>query len=492
MKIHFTLLLCGMSLWVHAQTATITLSSEKQLIRGYGGINHPVWAGDLTASQRETAFGNGAGQMGLSVLRIWVSDNKNQWAQELTTAKRAIALGAIVFASPWNPPSNMREAFGTNSDGTTKYRLKYDMYDEYTQHLNDFVKYMKDNGVELYAISIQNEPDYAHDWTWWTPQELVNFLKNNAGAINCRVISPESFQYTKNVSDPILNDAKALANMDILGAHLYGTSYANFPYPLFKQKGAGKELWMTEVYHPNSNANSADNWPEALETCFHIHSAMADAEFQAYVWWYIRRQYSPMKEDGTISKRGYMLCHYSKFVRPGYLRVDATKNPTTDVYLSAYKKGNDVVVVAINRSTSAKTITLSIPNTKVTTWERFVTTGSKNLSKATNVNAPSGSFQLTLEAQSVTTLDGKGTVTGLDETETLTKATISPNPFSAEGFTVNQPHAFHYRLYNANGALVEEGKGTGNQRIGMHLSPGVYQLSIEGGQRVEKYSVIRK
>ena len=31
---------------------------------------------------------------------------------------------------------------------------------------------------------------------------------------------------------------------------------------------------------------------------------MVDAEFQAYVWWYIRRGYGPMREDGRISKRG--------------------------------------------------------------------------------------------------------------------------------------------------------------------------------------------
>lgn len=391
---------------VFAQTATVTLSSQKQYIRGFGGINHPVWVGDLTASQRETAFGNGAGQMGMSVLRIWVSDKPSEWSRELATAKRAIELGAIVFASPWNPPANMVETF-TRGTQTNAKRLRSNMYAAYAQHLNDFVKYMKDNGVELFAISVQNEPDYAHDWTWWTPQEILRFMKENAGSINCRVISPESFSYLKNMSDPILNDPQALANMDILGAHLYGTAYSNFTYPLFKQKGAGKELWMTEVYHPNSEAQSADRWPEALETGFHIHSALADAEFQAYVWWYIRRQYSPMKEDGTISKRGYMMTHYSKFVRPGYYRVDATKNPTTDVYVSAYKKGDDVVIVALNRSTSSKTITLSIPGTKVQTWERYVTSGSKNLQKEANVNDPDGSFQVTLDAQSMTSFVGK-------------------------------------------------------------------------------------
>jgi glucuronoarabinoxylan endo-1,4-beta-xylanase len=407
------LIICFLIFWynIDAQTATITLTSEKQLIRGYGGINHPVWVGDLTAAQRETAFGNGDGQIGMSVLRIWVSDDSTQWPLELPTAQRAIALGAIVFASPWNPPSTMRESFGTTAAGLTKYRLKYSSYAAYASHLNNFVTYMKNNGVNLYAISIQNEPDYADTWTWWTATELVNFLKNNASAINCKIIAPESFQYVKAMSDPILNDSAALANMDILGAHLYGTSYANFPYPLFKQKGAGKELWMTEVYYPNSTANSSDNWPEALETGQHIHSAMVDAEFQTYVWWTIRRSYGPMKEDGTIGKRGYIMSHFCKFVRPGYVRVDATSTPTTNVYLSAYKKGDNVVIVAVNKNTTAQTLTLTIPGTKVTSWDRYTTTGSKSLLKETSINNTTGTFQVTLEAESMNTFNGIAPIT---------------------------------------------------------------------------------
>jgi len=404
-KIFTTFFLVAVPLFMWAQTATVNLNQTAQLIRGFGGINHPEWIGDLTPAQRETAFGNGPNQLGMQILRVFVNEDRNQWYRAVPTALKAQEMGAIVFASPWNPPADMIELFTRNGEPNQK-RLRHDKYAAYAQHLNDFVTFMRDNGVDLYAISMQNEPDYAHEWTWWTPQECLRFMKENAGSINCRVISPESFQYRKEVTDPILNDPQALANMDILGAHLYGTQYSNFPYPLFKQKGQGKELWMTEVYHPNSEANSADRWPEALETGRNIHHAMADAEFQAYVWWYIRRQYSPMKEDGTISKRGYMMCHYSKFVRAGYYRVDATKEPTGMVNLSAYKKDDDVVIVVLNRNTSSRTITINVPGTKVTTWERYVTTGSKNLSKEANINA-GASFQVTLDGESMTTFVGK-------------------------------------------------------------------------------------
>ena len=62
---------------------------------------------------------------------------------------------------------------------------------------------MKQNGVEIYAISIQNEPDYAHDQTWWTSSECVKFLAEYASKIDCKVISPETFEYGKQYYNDI-------------------------------------------------------------------------------------------------------------------------------------------------------------------------------------------------------------------------------------------------------------------------------------------------
>ncbi|MFD1134963.1 carbohydrate-binding protein [Paenibacillus urinalis] len=425
-----------------ASDANINLSSEKQLIKGFGGINHPAWIGDLTPAQRETAFGNGANQLGFSILRIYVDENRNNWYREVPTAQKAIEQGAIVFASPWNPPSDMVETFNRNGDPNAK-RLRYDKYAAYAQHLNDFVTYMKNNGVDLYAISVQNEPDYAHEWTWWTPQEILRFMKENAGSIQgTKVMAPESFQYLKNMSDPILNDPGALANMDILGAHTYGTQIKDFAYPLFKQKGAGKELWMTEVYYPNSDNNSSDRWPEALEVSYHMHNAMVEGDFQAYVWWYIRRQYGPMNENGTISKRGYNMAHFSKFVRPGYIRVDATKNPDTNTFVSAYKGDNKVVIVAINRGTSAASQKFVLQNGNASTVSSWVTDSSRNMASGAPITVSSGAFTAQLPAQSVTTFvanitgGGGSPVTGTTyEAETGTTLTNAAIESLYPGYT---------------------------------------------------------
>jgi glucuronoarabinoxylan endo-1,4-beta-xylanase len=386
-----------------AAVVTVDPSATRQTIRGFGGMNHSLWIGDLTAAQRDTAFGNGEGQLGFSMLRIPVPEDRANWSREVATARRATELGATVFASPWNPPANMVETF-VRGQQTNAKRLRYSMYGAYAQHLNDFVAFMKNNGVNLYAISVQNEPDYAQDWTWWTPSEMTRFLRENAGSISTRVIAPESFQYVKSFSDPILNDAAALANLDILGAHLYGTSFANFPYPLFKQKGGGKELWMTEVYYPNSS-DSGDLWPQALNVAEHMHRAMVDAEFQAYVWWYIRRGYGPMREDGRMSKRGASMAHFARFVRPGHVRIAVTPVPQSNVYVSAYKgSGNRVVIVAVNKGSAQVSQQFALRNNGSSGVSSWLTDASRNVASQSRITMSNGAFTAQLPAQSVTTL----------------------------------------------------------------------------------------
>jgi O-glycosyl hydrolase len=456
-----------------AQTVTVNLNQQAQLIRGFGGINHPTWYSDLNAAERELAFGNGPGQLGLTVLRTYVSDKSSEWGLGMQTAKSAIDHGAYVFASPWNPPASM-----TITVNGVK-RINPNSFGAYAEHLNSYVSYMKNNGVDLYAISTQNEPDYAHDWTEWSPQESVNFIKGHADKIKCRLMTPESFQYRKNVYDPILNDPAALAKISIFGAHLYGTQYKDFPYPLFKQKGAGKELWMTEVY--TDSKHDANLWNDgilnqdqhALKVAEHIHHAMVEGEFQTYVFWPLRRYYALIHDGnpdgqgnspasaGTATKRGYCMAQYSKWVRPGFVRVDATKSPTTNVFVSAYKKDNDVVFVVVNKNTSSKTITINIPNSQVTTWEQYTTSASKNIAKGNNINATT-SFQITLDASSVTTFVGKGSSGAPSVTLT--------SPVVGENFTTSDTITLRATATVASGSISKVEFFNGTTKLGEDAS----------------------
>jgi glucuronoarabinoxylan endo-1,4-beta-xylanase len=375
-----------------AQTATVDVTSQKQYVRGFGGMVHIPWAGDLTAAERTLVFGNADGQLGFTVLRIAVPDGNTSVSSYVATAKAAIAAGGLVYASPWNSAGTMDSS----------------QFASYADHLNSFVSYMKDQGAELFAISVQNEPDYG-DWRQWSATAVHDFIVNYGAQITTRLMTGESFQYRKVMYDQLLNDEKALANWDILGAHTYGTAVRDLPYPLFDQKGvpAGKERWMTEHY-TDSNTD-ANQWPNALNVATDVHNSMVEAEFNVYTWWYIKRSYGPIN-NGAITKRGYCMAHWSKFVRPGFYRVDATKSPTSGVSVSAFKGSSDVVVVIVNTNSTAKSLTVSINGSSISSYDRFTTSSSKSLANDGKVSLSNGSLSLSLDAQSVTTLHGTGAV----------------------------------------------------------------------------------
>lgn len=492
--------MCGIFA-ANAQVANIDLTDEKQTVRGFGGINHPVWIADLTAEQCSTAFGNGDDQLGFSILRIWVSDNKDQWSRELTTAKRAAGLGAIVFATPWNPPAGMTETVSRN--GRNEKRLKYGSYQDYTDHLNAFNDYMYKNGVSLHGISFANEPDYGHDWTWYSVDEVYNYTKNYAGQLRkngAKVITAESFAYSKGYYDKILNDANALKNIDIIGTHFYAsdanTPNSFFQYPLADQKAADKERWMTEHYTTSETSTTdqvtADLWPLALDVSYEIHRAMVEGNFNAYVWWYIRRHYGPIKEDGKISKRGYCMAQYSKFVRPGYVRVAADSNPTYNVYVSAYKKNDDVVIVAVNRSTVSKTLTFSVPGTKVKSWTPYVTSGSKNLTKGSDVAAANGSFQITLEPQSTTTFVGKASAGGNEVVEPEQPETTDDPSKAFDGVALTKG----YKDQSNHNTLMTQRFGADpyamvyNDEVFVYMTNDVYEYDANGNLTTNSYGKI--
>ena len=454
-----------------AGACVIDTQQEFQTIRGFGGMNHPEWTGqDLTDAQRQTAFGNGTNELGLTVLRVFVNPDKNQWNKAVPTAKFATKMGATVFASPWEPPSNLAESGGSNG----KLHIPKSNYGAYAQHLNDFGTYMKNNGVDLYSISVQNEPDYASEWTYWSTDEAVDFMANYGDKItSTRLMSPESFQYApltaswvkdggKKFYQKIMANSKAFANCDVFGTHMYGTQRDWMDYPELEK--CGKEIWMTEVYVPNSEADSANRWPESLQVSENIHNALVVGNMSAYTWWYIRRSYGLMTEDGKISKRGYNMAQYSKWVRPGDVRIAATEQPNSNVLVSAYKNDDgQLAIVAINKGSSEVTQEFNIGSgEKITNVDRYRTSSNENLALTKNMNASETGFFSQLPANSVSTFVvnvGDGTPLQPNEFGWWYQCGFEngdDNWTNRGGNTVSQSDAEHYTQYGSHSLLVSD------------------------------------
>jgi glucuronoarabinoxylan endo-1,4-beta-xylanase len=371
--------------------ATIYLDNSQQLIRGFGGVNMPGWpdVGDLTPDQVQKAFGTGTGQIGLSILRIRVPFDSSKFNLEIPTALFAKSLGAIIIATPWTPPawmkSNKNIVGGTLPDGS---------YDVYAAHLKSFADYMSNNGVPLYAVSIQNEPDASvtYESCSWSAAQLLKFVKTNAPSIGTRIIVPEATRFDHALSDPILNDPAAAANVSIIGGHIYGGGRTSYPLAVSK----GKEVWMTEHLVVNTD------WWGAQSTAGEIYDCM-DAGMNAYLWWYIRRYYGPIDDNGNVTKRGYTISQYARFIRPGFYKVNATGEPQQYIYITAYKNGSKVVIVALNYNQSSMSQTFVLQNGSATSFTPYITSTYKNCAQESDITVSNGRFTSTLDSSSVTT-----------------------------------------------------------------------------------------
>jgi len=371
----------------------VDLAVEFQRIAGFGGMDGGFYP-ELTAAQVDSAFGNGPGQLGLSIIRIRVPETVNRFPTSVAAAARASQLGALVMATPWSPPVEMKSN-GALIGGS----LKVESYGAYADHLLSYRDFLQANGVPLYSISVQNEPDIqvSYESCDWTPQQMVDWVRSQGPKFEgVQLMAPESTRFDRRWSDPLLQAPDVAAQFDIIGGHVYGNGVAD--YPLARQQG--KEVWMTEHY--SDSANPANQWPLALGVGTDVHRSMV-VNFNAYVWWAIRRAYGLLTEDGLVSKRGYVMAQYSKFVRPGFVRVSATQPANTDLAVTAYKGGNQLVVVALNRSTTAQSVALDVFNGCATQLSRFTTSATENLAQGEAVTLTNGRATVTLGAESATT-----------------------------------------------------------------------------------------
>ena len=426
-----------------ASTVSVDVTEEHQVIRGFGGMVHNEWqgGGGLSEADAKIAFGTGDGTIGLNTLRIPVYANSSSFNKEVQAAKFAKKYAGddfILYATPWTSPYA-----GANQ------HMNSSNYQKYVDHLNSFTAYMKEQGVPLFAISISNEPDWCGEWACWSADEIYNFTKGYADQMRkngTKVISTESFQYNKGLYDKVLNDANALKNWDILGAHFYASDRNTgdnfFEYKLADQKGV--ERWMTEHY--TESQGSGNDWRtirntgdqanqnkrdtvNAMDVGYEIHRAMVVGNFTQYTWWYIRRCYGlimekdfgnklqvPSGEIGKISKRGYVMSQFARFVRPGAIRVGATAKPEAHVFASAYKSsaGDSVIVVLVNRDyKNSKTVTVKVQGADVQTFHMYTTSEAKNAKDEGEIEVKNGEVTITMDAGNTNNKDCIVTLVGV-------------------------------------------------------------------------------
>ena len=424
-----------------AQTATINWSDQHQTIDGFGAADAFE---SLTSAQADQFFSPTLG-LGFSLMRTQLPDDGSCTSVSLACAgqvadmKLAVARGARVWSTPWSPPASMKSN-GTTicNSGSGNGSLMSGSYGAYATYLSNYIASVTNQGVTLYALSIQNEPDYcptSYDGAAWTGANFHDFITNNlgpklasAGQTSVRIIMPEAANWNGSggsglagESDACMADAGCYDFIGINAWHDYDATWSSpnaVPNPY---TSLDKGYWETEASGISglSNLSLCDGcWDpsmaDGLLWASIIDNRMAVANANAWhFWWLINRNGDNeglINQDGvTTSKRMYVLGQYSKFVRPGWVRIDATHAPTGGVTVSAYKDPNsgNFAIVVTNQNSSNTNVTFSLSGFTPASVTPWVTLGQLEPggNRATSALA-AADLPVALAAQSVTTFVG--------------------------------------------------------------------------------------
>ena len=373
-------------------TVRFDATKTHQRITGFGGfVCSPQFQyGHMSTAEIKKVWGPES-TVGCNIMRLYIPIGRNAWSQSLATAKTAKQMGLIVFASPWGQPAEWKTngtSNAKNEDGTTG-KLKKANWPDYAQYLEDYVQYLRKNGVELDAISIQNEPDWPATYAGclWDASEIAEFVKTYGPSISTKVMAPETLAVSDSYANA-LNKSDVLPGFDIYGGHQYGgiqTAYKNLI-------AKGKEIWMTEyLINWNETENNTRNFDFSKDffNFFHAINTCMVGDFNAWIHYAAKRYYGMLGDgqrgagnSGTVTKRGYIMAHFAKFVT-GMTRIDIDFGSTSlegSAYLS--QTGDTVVAVVANATGDDTPVTLDLPF-YTQAGLLYSTTKTKNMSKTT-------------------------------------------------------------------------------------------------------------
>jgi glucosylceramidase len=291
--------------------------------------------------------------------------------------KRAIAAAGghlTLFASPWSAPAFMK----TNADMLRGGRLKPEFAQAWAQYYVRFIRAYEHEGVPVWGITVQNEPMATQAWESmiYSAQEERDFLKNHLGPAMAEaglgdrkiIVWDHNRDLMTQRASVIFEDPQASRYAWGMGFHWYETWAGGAP--MFANVGAvhrafpDKHLLLTEAtverFDPaglQSVAN-AERYGTALINDFNNGA-------EGWTDWNILLDerggpnhvgnycFAPVHADMrtgklTFTPSFWYLGHFSKFIRPGAHRVEASSSRSTLATTSFANPDGSLATVVMN------------------------------------------------------------------------------------------------------------------------------------------------
>ncbi len=391
----------------------------------------------------------------------WTKQKGQRWFLEAANERGV----PYLLAFSCSPPVHMTlNGIAHGDEGRWSLNLKEGALPEFADFLAEVARHFHETGLTLDYISPINEPE----WDWHTDKQEGTPATNAEVAELARLLS-ERFQRKRLPSKVLVGEAASLkflidaqgkaARGDLVRAYwdassphylgkepavarvISGHSYFT-TWPLSDQISVRERLrerleeidpslayWQTEfcILEANDEITHGHGRDLGMDTALYvarvIHNDITIANAAHWSWWlavsqadykdgliYIEGE-APEKDGRVLpSKLLWALGNYSRFVRPGMVRVgvshDDDRTPldaSTSLMVSAFldKKTRQLVIVAVNPTTEAQAIRINGVRVRGSTFDSYTTSRTRSLRRGSV-----GAERVSIAPRSVVTLVG--------------------------------------------------------------------------------------
>ena len=343
-----------------------------------------------------------------------------------------------VFADAWSAPGFMKDnntqiGAGTLCGAPGVTCPSGDWRQAYANYLVQYAKDYAEAGVPLSYVGPVNEPTWNavfYDGMLMTPAQLANFMdvlgptlaKSWSGTGGTKAECCASIGWDAAQQDAAAIEADPVANhyTPLFTSHGYSAA------PNSPLTGWTKQVWETEW--TTFNGTFDPQWDggndSGMAWAQNIYNGLVNANLNAFLFWWGIGDSSIVANDcclvaineppagstasPTVSASGrlWAFAQYSRFIRPGAVRIGATSSNSA-VEISAYKNiDGTVAIVALNTATSAEPISYSLSGTGTPDHGAvipYLSDSSHDVAVQPAIPVSGGSFSATIPARSLVT-----------------------------------------------------------------------------------------
>jgi len=335
--------------------------------------------------------------------------------------------GASVFADAWSAPAFMKTNDSAINGGTLcgvprAICKSGDWRQAYADYLVQYAKDYAAADVPLSYVGPENETTIAppQDSMIMSPEQTADFmgivgatLARSGLSTRAECCASISWNYAQQFAAAIKTDKAANTATALFTSHGY------FVAPGSPLRGWSKPVWETEWapfgFQPWDPAWDDGSLSSGFTWAQNIYTGLTAANLGAFLYlWGASTSGLTGPNTGLVEVNGntvatsgrlWAFASYSRFIRPGAVRIGTTTS-ATGLEVAAFRNSNgSIAVIVLNKSHSRQVATFSLRGLGAAHVTPYLTDTSHQLSAQSAIAVTDSAFTATLPPRSLVTYD---------------------------------------------------------------------------------------